>query len=268
MRGWVEIGSIALFFPSFPQSSALERWRQIGMSSRCWWCGWDQEGEEEKKNPTKGRRANQSSEVAATSSLWLERRCRQELISALLISASRDPKWKEGTTLTTSSSHHPPPPASNFLPFHRPQLIDVNDPPEWRPLVRPLMKKGGREEKGGDRWGGQEASSPEARNMVGLHLLPLCPPPTPPLSWEGSDGLFITPPAAATWTPWLLIRARHCSGLGACACTCVCVCVCVCVVGGRTLYSSQVFINAADIECRWTLDWSWRGRTRQRHEMI
>ena len=193
MRGWVEIGSIALFFPSFPQSSALERRRQIGMSSRCWWCGWDQEGEEEKKNPTKGRRANQSSEVAATSSLWLERRCRQELISALLISASRDPKWKEGTTLTTSSSHHPPPPASNFLPFHRPQLIDVNDPPEWRPLVRPLMKKGGREQKGGGSMGRSGGELPRGKEYGRLTSAPALPSPNPTPLLRGFRWSFYHP---------------------------------------------------------------------------
>jgi len=50
-----------------------------------------------------------------------------------------------------------------------------------------------KQEEGGESMGGQEVSSPEARYMPDLHLLPPPPhPPTPPLSgYSYTDSLAV-----------------------------------------------------------------------------
>lgn len=170
---------------------------------------------------------------------------------------------KNGEPIEGRRSPWPPRPSSLHYIDRSVLMIHPNGDQQyghWRDREEEKERKGGRSigRSSGELPRGEEYARPTSA--------PYCPPPTPALSWEGSDGLFITLPATTTWTPWLLIRARHCSELRGCACMCVCVCVCSERGGGLALYSSQVFINAANIECRWTLDLIIRERQEKRRE--
>lgn len=169
-----------------------------------------------------------------------------------------EPRWISGFNffsqpiMTQAEGRH------QCIPLLFSPLLDFCDCPVWSMLM--IHLNGGQwyavDETLRERKRGGEGVDGEVRRWApwrrGICWAYICSPlPSPNLTplLRGFRWPFYHPPATTTWTPWLLIRARHCSGLGARAR----ICACACVWRGGGLYSSQVFINATNIKYRWTM---------------
>lgn len=137
MRGRVKMGSIALLLTY--QSSAVERPQTgpITLLLMLWGGSW-----EDMPQKLEGK-----SKLRGEAAWW----------GCLLKRSGHIPTFWQQKTQTGREG-------VDLLgsPLHHPKLINANDPPEWRTGIWSLMRQRKRkEDEGGDRWTGQEASSPE-----------------------------------------------------------------------------------------------------------